>query len=66
MKEMQGQLELVKKDFEATDKDEADLRSKEIDLKHEVQKYQTTIKENHNKILHWQNKVNLVTDSTVF
>lgn len=54
---MQMKLEEVKTAFEATDKDEADLRSKEIDIKHEHQKYETTVKENHNKIIHWQNKV---------
>lgn len=57
MKEMQMKLEEVKTAFEATDKDEADLRSKEIDIKHEHQKYETTVKENHNKIIHWQNKL---------
>ena len=57
MKEMQVELEKVKKDFESTDKEEGDLKSKEIDLKHEHQKYENTVKENHSKIQHWKNKV---------
>ena len=57
MKEMQGKLHEVKTTFEATDKEEADLRSKEIDFKHEFQKYENTVKENHGKIIHWESKV---------
>ena len=57
MKEMQVELEKVKKDFESTDKEEGDLKSKEIDLKHEHQKFENTVKENHSKIQHWKNKV---------
>lgn len=58
MKEAQARLEEVKKEFESTDKEESDLRSKEVDLKHEMQKYDSTIKENANKINHWKNKFN--------
>jgi len=57
---MQVELEKVKKAFESTDKDEADLKSKEIDLKHEHQKYENTVKENHGKINHWKNKVGTI------
>lgn len=57
MKEMQVELEKVKTAFESTDQEEADLRSKEIDLKHEHQKYESTVKENQGKKLHWQSKV---------
>jgi len=57
MKEAQKLLEEVKKEFESTDKEEADLRSAEIDLKHELQKYEATVKENAGKISHWNNKL---------
>lgn len=57
MKEMQVELEKVKKDFESTDKEEGNLKSKEIDLKHEHQKFENTVKENQSKIQHWKNKV---------
>ena len=57
MKEMQLELEKVKKAFESTDKEEGDLKSKEIDFKHEHQKFENTVKENHAKIIHWKNKV---------
>ena len=57
MKEMQKKLEEVKLAFEATDKEEGELRSKEIDVKHELQKFENTLKENNNKIRHWKEKV---------
>jgi len=57
MKEMKGKLEEVKQAFESTDTDEGNMRNKEVDLKHEVQKYENTVKENHNKIIHWESKL---------
>ena len=61
MKEAQIRLEEVKKAFESTDKEEGDMRSKEIDLKHEMQKYESTVKENMNKISHWKKKLSALT-----
>ena len=57
MKEITATLAEMKAAYEATDKGEGDLKSKEIDLNHEFQKYETIVKENHNKIIHWKNKV---------
>ncbi|XP_047130345.1 structural maintenance of chromosomes protein 4 isoform X1 [Hydra vulgaris] len=57
IKEMQKKLEEAKRAFEATDKEEGDLRSKEIDVKHELQKFENTLKENSNKIRHWKDKL---------
>lgn len=61
MKEMQVELDKVRVVFESTDQEEADMRSKQIDMQHEHQKYEHTVKENNGKKLHWQSTVRTTT-----
>ena len=57
MKEVEQELEKVKKEYGGLEENENKLRSEEIDVKHEFEKYETVVKENHQKVKHWQKEV---------
>lgn len=57
MTEMEEVLEKTKKEFVAVEAEENELRSKEVDLKHEVEKFEGIYKENQQKVKHWQKEV---------
>ena len=39
------------------EQEETKMRSQEVDIKHEVEKYETVLKENQQKVKHWQKEV---------
>ena len=57
MSEMEESLEGLRKKLEAVEKEENRLRAQEVDIKHEVEKYETVLKENQQKVKHWQKEV---------
>ena len=57
MSEMEESLESLRKELEAVEKEENKLRAQEVDIKHEVEKYETVLKENQQKVKHWQKEV---------
>ena len=57
MSEMEESLEALRKELEAVEKEENKLRAQEVDIKHEVEKYETVLKENQQKVKHWQKEV---------
>lgn len=59
MKEMEEILQKTKGEYSTVETDENELRSKEVDLKHEVEKLEAIYKENHQKVRHWQKEVRL-------
>jgi ATP-dependent 26S proteasome regulatory subunit len=64
MSEMEEVLEKTKKEFTAVEAEENELRSKEVDIKHDVEKFEAVYKENQLKVKYWQKEVNLVRSST--
>ena len=54
---MEESLESLRKELEAVEKEENKLRAQEVDIKHEVEKYETVLKENQQKVKHWQKEV---------
>ena len=57
MSEMEESLEGLRKELEAVEREENKLRAQEVDIKHEVEKYETVLKENQQKVKHWQKEV---------
>lgn len=57
MSAMKESLEVLGKELAVVEQEEAKLRSQEVDIKHEVEKYETVLKENQQKIKHWQKEV---------
>ncbi|XP_073255953.1 structural maintenance of chromosomes protein 4-like [Porites lutea] len=57
MSEMEESLEGLRKELEAVEKEENKLRAQEVDIKHEVEKYETVLKENQQKVKHWQKEL---------
>ncbi|XP_031567027.1 structural maintenance of chromosomes protein 4-like [Actinia tenebrosa] len=57
MTEMEEVLEKTKKEFAEVEAEENELRSKEVDLKHEVEKFEAIFKENQQKVKHWQKEL---------
>ncbi|EDO40646.1 predicted protein [Nematostella vectensis] len=57
MKEMEEALEKTKQDYAVIEAEEVQLKNKEVDLKHEVEKYETVFKENQQKVRHWQKEL---------
>ena len=54
---MEESLEGLRKDLEAVEQEENKLRAQEVDIKHEVEKYEIVLKENQQKVKHWQKEV---------
>ena len=50
-------LQKLKQEVEAVEAEEALVQSKLMDAKHELEKYTTKLKENQQKIRHFQNEV---------
>ena len=57
---MEEFLERLRKELDAVDQEESKLREQEVDIKHELEKYETVLKENHQKVKHWQKEVCMV------
>ena len=57
MSAMEESLEGLKKELEAVEQEESKLRGKEVDIKHEVDKYEAVLKQNQEKVKHWQKEV---------
>ena len=54
---MEGSLEELRKEVAELEQEETKMRSREVDIKHEVEKYETVLKENQQKVKHWQKEV---------
>ena len=57
MSAMEESLGNLRKELEAVEQEESKLREQEVDIKHEVEKYETVLKENQQKVKHWQKEV---------
>jgi len=57
MSAMEESLELLRKEVAELEQEETKMRSQEVDIKHEVEKYETVLKENQQKVKHWQKEV---------
>ena len=57
MSAMKESLECLGKELAVVEQEETKMRSKEVDIKHEVEKYETVLKENQQKVKHWQKEV---------
>ena len=57
MKELEQRLEQRKAELQELDKCESEAESKLVDLKHSLETYNTKVKENLQKIKHFQNEV---------
>ena len=57
LKQLEGVLKQQKSEIEAIEDREAEEQSKLVDLKHELEKYASKMKENQQKIRHFQNEV---------
>jgi len=55
---MEGSLEVLRKEVAELEQEETKMRSREVDIKHEVEKYETVLKENQQKVKHWQKELN--------
>ena len=54
---MEESLEFLKKEVAVVEQEETKMKSKEVDVKHEVEKYESVLKENQQKVKHWQKEV---------
>lgn len=54
---MEESLEFLKKEVAVVEQEETKMKSKEVDIKHEVEKYESVLKENQQKVKHWQKEV---------
>ena len=57
MKTVETSLEALKKEQDALQEREQKLQSENIEIKHELEKYESVIKENHAKVKHWTKEV---------
>ena len=57
MKQHEEVLERLKAEIEAIDEQENGVKEGLMDLRHELEKYTTKMKENQQKIRHFQNEV---------
>lgn len=54
---MEKTLEGIKREFTELEKDENEARNKEVDMKHELEKFEAVLKENQQKVKYWQKEV---------
>ena len=54
---MEGCLESMHQELDVIEQEETKLRGQEVDIKHEVEKYEAVLKENQQKVKHWQKEV---------
>ena len=57
MKEQEVVLKRVKSEIEAIEDKETEVQAKLMDVRHELEKYVLKLKENQQKIKHFQNEV---------
>ena len=57
MKEQEVVLKRVKSEIEAIEDRETEVQAKLMDVRHELEKYVLKLKENQQKIKHFQNEV---------
>ena len=62
MSAMEESLENLRKELEAVEQEENKLRGQEVDIKHEMDKYESVLRDNQNKQKHWQKEVCWVHD----
>ncbi|XP_027044472.1 structural maintenance of chromosomes protein 4-like [Pocillopora damicornis] len=58
---MEESLEFLKKEVAVVEQEETKMKSKEVDIKHEVEKYESVLKENQQKVKHWQKELSRLT-----
>ena len=56
---MEESLESLRKELEAVEQEENKLRSKEVDIKHEMDKFESVLNENKSKVKHWKKEVKI-------
>ena len=54
---MEKTLEGIKREFTELEKGENEARNKEVDMKHELEKFEAVLKENQQKVKYWQKEV---------
>lgn len=59
MTAMEESLEDLRKEVEAVEQEENKLQSQEVDIKHEMDKFEAVLKDNQNKEKHWQKEVQI-------
>lgn len=57
MKEAEQCLAKLNEEFKELEQEENKLKSEEVDMKNEMEKYDTLVKENQAKVKHWQKEV---------
>ena len=57
MKDVEAALEELKKEQAVLQEREQKLQSDNIEIKHELEKYESVIKDNHAKVKHWTKEV---------
>lgn len=57
MKESEQILTKLSEEFKELEQEENKLKSEEVDVKNDVDKYETLMKENQAKVKHWQKEV---------
>ena len=57
MQEMEATLNTVSQEYNTLEKEETQWRNKEVDMKHEVEKYEVVLKENQLKVKHWKKEL---------
>ena len=57
MAQQEEVLKRVKEEIEAIEREEAEEQAKVMDVRHELEKYTAKLKENQQKIKHFQNEV---------
>uniref|UniRef100_A0A2C9JPE8 SMC hinge domain-containing protein n=2 Tax=Biomphalaria glabrata TaxID=6526 RepID=A0A2C9JPE8_BIOGL len=60
VKEKEGTLGAMKKEVEELEEHESDLAKDGVDFQHELEKYETLLKENKSKIKHWRKEMSLL------
>ena len=56
---MEESLESLRKELEGVEQEENKLRSKEVDIKHEMDKFESVLNENKSKVKHWKKEVKI-------
>ena len=54
---MEGYLKKISEEFTELEKAENEARSTEVDMRHSLEKFETVLKENQQKVKHWQKEV---------
>ena len=62
---MEESLESLKKELEGVEQEENKLRSKEVDIKHEMDKFESVLNENKSKEKHWKKEVKILDQKNV-